>query len=239
MKPRGKYEHSHFTAEKTDSQQGQDLALAHTASKCRSRNDVQVFQTPQCMLIVIPQLLLLPLDHKAHPRGDCRRSATSSSYQTSDDGARTLGSVPPLGTNPFSSEGQRLWEEGQGRRCEPRPAVCVWIPINSQEVKFPCQGDWKEGRDGTLCSCRWAPGNGLPHGRPQTRFYMLRKPYCHETDRMTWPYFRKFEDRHAHDASKNPSSPRSAARAQKQLMKAIGSCRHTCAHTSHTIICLP
>lgn len=124
---------------------------------------------PQCMLVAISQFQLLPLDHKAHLRGYCQCSTISSSYQASDDGVPTLSSAPTLNTNRFSSEGQRLWEEGQGRGCEPRPAVRVWIPINSREVKFPCQGDWKEGREGTLSSCRWAPGHRLPHRKPQTR----------------------------------------------------------------------
>lgn len=146
---------------------------------------------PQCMFVAIPQYQLLPLDHKAHLRGYCQCSTIASSYQASDDGVPTLSSVPPLNTNPFSSEGQRLWEEGQGRGCEPRPAVRVWIPINSREVKFPCQGDWKEGREGTLCSCRWAPGHRLPHRSPQTRLQMLGKPHHRETYSMTWPYFSK------------------------------------------------
>lgn len=80
------------------------------------------------------------------PEGACQGSAMSSSHQPSNGGAPALGSVHPLSANPFSSEGQPLWEEGQGRGCEPRPAVCVWIPINSREAHFPCQGDWKKGK---------------------------------------------------------------------------------------------
>lgn len=129
----------------------------------------------------------------------------SSSHQASNGGAPALGSAPPLSTNPLSSEGQPLWEEGQGRGWAPRPAVRVWIPINYREVHFPCQGDWKEGRDGTLCACRWAIGHGLSQGRPKTRLDMLRKPHCHETYSMTWPLLQEIEGQ-THDATKTPPS---------------------------------
>lgn len=96
-----------------------------------------------------PPLLPSHLDHKAHPRG-----LLEFSHVLQQPGQRqwslAWGSVPPLSTNPFSSEGQLLWVEGQRRRCEPRPAVHVWIPINSQKSPLPVPRGLKGGK-------RWKP----------------------------------------------------------------------------------
>lgn len=114
----------------------------------------------------------------------------------------------------------------------------VWIPINYREVHFPCQGDWKEGRDGTLCACRWAIGHGLSQGRPKTRLDMLRKPHCHETYSMTWPLLQEIEGQ-THDATKTPPSYTMQLQPQKHWGKKLYSAADTRVHTSHTIICMP
>lgn len=126
-----------------------------------------------------PQLTQLAMQSLEH-----RASVPEGSVPT---GSRPLTPAPPSGpqsprrhgrhsgrppatvvamlatVNPFSSEGQELWEGGQGRGCEPRPAVRVWILISSRKVHFPCQGARVEGREARLCGSGlwpWAPHEG-------------------------------------------------------------------------------
>lgn len=98
-----------------------------------------------------------------------------------------LGSAPPLSTNPFSAEGQLRWEEAKEESVR-QDLLCVsGSQLTAKKVHFPCQGDWKEGRDGNPCAGGWATGRKLPRGRPQTRLYKLKKPHCHETYSTIWP----------------------------------------------------